>query len=390
MFVLGAGASRSITEKSPLMNDFFGKAIEYYIINEEWKQYPQILLALIEVEKNRLFPSNVIIEAIADKICQRYDGNVKEDSELNDLIQQYCKVFIEDATRYGANLENIFSMADNLEDRSAFNRMLYAINAVFSKLHQDISEVKNYQELACILSGAMSDSKTGVSIITFNYDIWLEKEMQKAGLWHPGNGYGVEFDYVTVADIKKILPFKSGSQYPLQIRSFENNNYSSRFLILKPHGSLSWYYDTENSKKFVMLDSDGIVSDNKNKGWEITDYVNDSDYVPLLIPPTFAKERNNSLFGEIDKQIQEKLSDADVVVIIGWSMPETDIGHVGKIEDVFNHKKKRLSKLVVCDTRHINDRLYSRFESVFKPKEQIGKYPYGFSIEFLRWLSCNM
>lgn len=390
VFILGAGVSCSISKKSPLMNDFFGKAIEYYIVNEEWKPYSQILLALIEVEKNRLFPSNVKIEAIADKIYKKYDKNAKNDVELNCLVRQYCEEFIKDATRYEANMENIFSMADKLENRSAFNRMLFAINAVYCKLHRDNPTVESYQELSKSLAALTNDNKTGISIITFNYDIFLEREMQKAGLWHPKDGYGVKFDYVTIKNVAEHLPFKNGCQAPLQIIGFEDNIYNSKFLILKPHGSLSWYYDNKNSKKFVILADDGIVSDNKNKGWEITDFNDALDYVPLLIAPVFDKKRNNSLFGEIDKQIQEKLSNADVVVIIGWSMSETDIDHVDRIKAIFKDRGKQLSKLIVCDTRDVYDNLYSRFESVFNPKEQIKKYSHGFSMEFLRWLLCNM
>jgi len=420
VFIFGAGASRSISEHIPLMNDFFQKAAEYL---QKPKELPAFWLAFIMLERYRLFQfPNVYLENLAMFILRDHwhmleisrsgvgepkNTDTEEYKRIENSwlkwIELYYKSFIKDSPRCLSNLEIVFGRAEKQlyekgED-GVYVRLLYAINSIFCELRKKFPEPTLYNNLAEVFKKWLDkNSKNNLSMVSFNYDIWLERATQKAGIWSPRNGYGITFDkFIDIKIAKESHEqderiIKNGGGSIEGFRTSGTEIGESKTVILKPHGSLSWFYNEKLNDYFILLDKkeNGMVVDNEGR-WRIRNIIDTEDfdlygYEPLLIPTTPLKKRNYSIFWKIDKRVEDEFSSADLVVIIGWSMPETDIGYIQKIKHIFEHRSEQLQKLLVCDIKE-DDTIYFNFESVFRPALPVIIHSTGFDPRFLKKLS---
>lgn len=418
VFIFGAGASRSISCEVPLMNDFFQKAAEYL---QKPKEFPEFWLAFVMLERYRLFQSpNGYLENLAMFILRDHwhmleisrlgvgrpkNTNAEEYKRIEKdwlkFTELYYKGLIKDSSRCLSNLETVFGRAEkqlyeNGED-DAYIRLLYAISRIFCELRKKFSEPELHNDLAGVFKKYLdANPKSSLFMISFNYDIWIEQAMQKTNIWSPRNGYGITFE--KFIDIK--LAKESYEQDTAIIRNggggigvFQPGKTKigeSRTIILKPHGSLSWYYNEKRNDFLILLDEEnnGSIVDNEGR-WHLnsisTEDFDFANYEPLLIPPAPLKRRNHSIFWSIDKRVAEELSSADLVVVVGWSMPGTDADYIQKIKHIFEHRPEQLQKLFVCDIKK-DDTIYFNFESIFKPISPVMIHSTGFNAEFIRKL----
>jgi hypothetical protein len=79
--------------------------------------------------------------------------------------------------------------------------------------------------------------------------------------------------------------------------------------------------------------------------------------------------------------MENALANADVVVIIGWSMPDTDKDVRGFIERTIQSRTNQLRKVVCCDKR--KGSFFKRFEQLFWPAESPTNYDGGFDKHFI-------
>lgn len=231
--------------------------------------------------------------------------------------------------------------------------------------------------------------------ISFNYDLWLEKALFKKGIWHPRDGHGTYLfkyylkpkeDDLESSKLDGKLTFYNGG---IQINAFSKECQKSKVKLLKPHGSLAWRFGKESEQGVVLVKSEENPCVAYNGTWryppvEHSDKKIEWKLEPLIVPPTPNKIRSHQLFWDTDKDMEEALLTAEVVVIIGWSMPDTD----KNLNDVFsraiNNRTKQIKKLIVCDKEQTPS-FYSRFEALFRPPK-IEYWNTGFNKEFVGFL----
>jgi hypothetical protein len=154
-----------------------------------------------------------------------------------------------------------------------------------SALSVDADPYHLFGALLTHLLDADSDiSNSTDTVITFNYDLVLEKCLSK---------YGVKPDYCL-----------SQQQDPA-------NKHAEKLLkIIKVHGSVNWL-DKGQSGAEVVRTSEELVTDPRKR--------------PLLVPPTWAKGMQSALNRRLWSNAVLALEKAHRVVIIGYSFPMTDL-----------------------------------------------------------------
>jgi hypothetical protein len=99
------------------------------------------------------------------------------------------------------------SRLDSASRRDLLDKFLVALREFFD--HRSTGWAKLYGRFAC------ERVQPGDALITFNYDVELERELKKAGLWEISDGYG----------------------FPVELPSIPPSGVS----VLKLHGSINWF-----------------------------------------------------------------------------------------------------------------------------------------------------
>lgn len=141
-----------------------------------------------------------------------------------------------------------------------------------------------YDAIVVKLLNGLEPSKA--SIVSFNYDDLIERSLVRIG-----NKYHY------------------GLKRPHDVDN--NANYSSDGVaVLKLHGSVNWAYPRERGRKFTIF-----------KDYES---VRSNGLVPEIVPPTWNKAIADRL-AEVWFEAIDKLTTATKVVVIGFSIPRTDM-----------------------------------------------------------------
>jgi len=157
-------------------------------------------------------------------------------------------------------------------------------------------------------------------IITFNYDLVLEKALWQRNIWSPLNGY-VGVDKFAKEDDKKKL---------------EEANKYSRIKIHKMHGSICWVKSDHSEHILIKLDNkenwgfhfDGLEKmlerepTGQFEGQISKGYVGKHD--PPWMLPSFVKPFERKEFYEIWKSALKVMSKTDELIIIGYSFRPED------------------------------------------------------------------
>lgn len=163
--------------------------------------------------------------------------------------------------------------------------------------------------------GIKSKLKTNdLSIITTNYDVMIEFILSKLG-WHcylPG-------EWEAVVEDKKLTV--SGQMC---------SDNKSHPLLCKLHGSLNWYFEPDDATKFQVENAilGGYTPELQPKQFYLPK-VSFENYkpisTPLIVPPTLFKMQTNPIFRVIWNEAGKALEEAEKLVFIGFSFPESDI-----------------------------------------------------------------
>jgi hypothetical protein len=132
------------------------------------------------------------------------------------------------------------------------------------------------------------------SFITFNYDLLLE-----VGL----NILPVKYDYC----LDRINP--------------------GDISLLKLHGSLNWYpYGNYIFTKNLLKDEENAINNLTNDDFlQVGSRLLAEYKIPFIIPPTLNKYQYHVQLKKVWERAASILSEAELVIIIGYSMPETDM-----------------------------------------------------------------
>ena len=137
-------------------------------------------------------------------------------------------------------------------------------------------------------------------VITFNYDLIVEKGLFDLGIWKPRDGYGIFFD-----------------DLPTIVKSHMDE---SQVTIHKLHGSLNW--SSNFSLRFFYDDNEPIFPGYLRDGSSGHQYQGKHSGNWML--PSFIQQFTvPELIGCWDRAFRA-MRDADEIVIIGYSLPKED------------------------------------------------------------------
>lgn len=233
-------------------------------------------------------------------------------------------VNVEDGQRYTEcnfqeNLEALISFIDlnmsgeitaRLIDKdgkqSSFSKQTLFWN--FTDLDQLRLEIQTYIFLMLIepktndeiLSSFVRRITPNDNLITFNYDLIIERALYDQGIWKPKDGYGIEF-----------------KEFPL---ISDAHNSESKMRICKLHGSLNWeknlrlrfFYDNQEPifPGYLREDSKHLKYQGGHSG--------------LWMLPSFIKQFAIPELLRIWQHAFEAITQSQEVVVIGYSLPKED------------------------------------------------------------------
>lgn len=357
--IIGAGASAAINpNRVPLMNNFFEVVAEFA------KQDKQILKTLNTLQKYKL----VSVE-------EPPKGN------LEDVLTQ------------------TLSLPRDQEDpwERPYDGLLLTLHRIFHKLEKE-EDLSLYVECLSPLSELNPED---IVFISFNYDVFLERALEKLFSWNADLGYSanVLVGYINAEqaeqaqspnqicdevyawswDISPCISFPSELTLPIQRGHGP--------IVLKPHGSLNWFIhsigkapywmSSETLGLLLMRPINGTVripgfwiypTTNTVKGELADPEFLVGAVLPAIIPPGEKFSRIIHVFQRIEKSVQEVLSQISTLVVIGWSMRQSDNKYRDLFAKVSEMRKSKLDTMAVCNLQQKIE-FYSRFKNLVLNKK---------------------
>jgi hypothetical protein len=156
-------------------------------------------------------------------------------------------------------------------------------------------------------------------IISFNYDTVIDKALRDNSMkrWDPDKkGYGFEVD-------------EGGSEWR---DHSEGKAVKNSIRLLKLHGSINWNISNE---RVSLVENEKSVKDISGS----------------IIPPTWFKNLEESPFQNIWKKARKEIRTARALVVVGYSVPDTDLfsRSLFKVEAGSKDKREKLDLLVAVN-----------------------------------------
>lgn len=264
VYVLGAGASRALNDRSPLNND--------------------LLPRILKDQK-----SNRVKEFIQEFY---FDGKLMSDDQL-------------------PSFEEVLTMVDwflmNESDEKNFRKLrddlIFGISRVMKKSLE--SAIPNSNDVNSLTERFISNLDQSDSIVSLNYDLLIDNELIRGGT-------RVLYYSKMRNETTKSVP-KARRQRRNSIEEIE---------LLKLHGSLNWLYCKQcQALDYSGLEKASIRIYSENLLCEICGEA----YQDTLITPTLLKNYNFGYLEEIWRRASHLLTLADRVVFVGYSAPDADV-----------------------------------------------------------------
>lgn len=364
VFLLGAGASAP--GGCPVMNNFFQVAESLYHtgqLDDFKRQYEAINKKRLELHRSRLRVNFDIdnlesvfnaIEMLELETTPKGDTNYQLRYEFTQLIaavlsqtQKYSRISIDYPTNKPQHISPIAP--------AEYNRLIDIIHKMI------LTEYKNYR------GDAIRKPKYKSTILTFNYDIGTEIALVSSG-FKISYGFNVDQENSSIDDYE--IP------------------------VYKLHGSINWMM-----KDDVILDHPDRSDQISNVTSRIANYLKslvlvqqlqaldtarhfkkiaeERDYRwPFIVPPSDSKGQHRDQVRNVWKHAIRALRQADMVVFIGYSLPDTDhfckqLFAVSGLPDPteFFNTARRLRRVYVIDkcNNGIDSVASSRIKSMISP-----------------------
>lgn len=176
-------------------------------------------------------------------------------------------------------------------------------------------------EQTCDLHGKLARQLyTNDVVLSFNYDCLIDAALRDhaGGRWDPGRGgYG--------------FSPKAGSDN--WHTTTKGRTPAGTIMCLKPHGSLNW-----------ELDAKGSVTLNNNP-YDI------GSAEGRIIPPTWFKRLNEEPFASVWKEARRQIRTCRVLIVVGYSVPQTDLFSraLFKAEVGSKEKREKLDMIILAN-----------------------------------------
>jgi len=291
------------------------------------------------------------------------EGVLKPDDEHKELIDFVERYFGEYSS---VNIEKLASfltteLIPDIDQRNIYRDKLY--RQLISIVTGTLSEIQDHPVSADVQNTYKKfvDKvvKNRTDIITFNYDLILDKLLLDTGRWLHTSGYGVEIPL----DVECLVPKdKSEMQY------------------LKLHGSLNWSQRIVPHPKYgdrIVLTPFGFNVNHKNFPSVCTGSPSESFYDPFVVPPIMTKDSffKNTLLQNIWYKAKDLLCKANEIFIIGYSFSPADfpaeILFRQSIASPSSEKEKKISVIDREQDKSYKKRVKNIFQkATFECKEE--------------------
>ncbi|MFQ5850256.1 MAG: SIR2 family protein [Candidatus Binatia bacterium] len=177
-------------------------------------------------------------------------------------------------------------------------------------------------------------------LITFNYDLIIERALYERGIWKPKDGYGIRF---------KGFPRLASSQ-----------DSKSTLQIYKLHGSLNWEPDL--NLQLFYDDHEPIFPGYLQDGSRSSRPEYQGKNHNLWMMPSFMKEFPVPEFLDVWEEAFKALGESEEVVVIGYSLPKEDSAACVLLGTTDISQKR----LVLIDPKA--DELQERYQAITRNK----------------------
>jgi len=308
-FILGAGATRGAIDhvlidrkriKPPLNNDFF-KVAETYgrakgLGSEDAKRVARL---------QRVFKEVIPIKGVP---------SMEDAFSLLFIAKDFPDIY-----RTGPGRGYSPGSRKEIED---FLRLTFSILTVIDKNSDGIN---GYDRLVQKLGN-------NDTIISLNYDTALDSALTRVG-WDPKTGYGLG------GGKRKIVWEPAKCSQELHIKGVH---------LLKLHGSINWYVRGNFSNLGKVFESKPVIVTGPRKN-EVRGHIRQ------IIPPIYGKIFEHNHWRSIWTQSFKALCEAEVIVVIGCSLVNTDFHLRALLSRVVKDKKKNRGlfkhAIFVADTK---------------------------------------
>ncbi len=202
----------------------------------------------------------------------------------------------------------------------------------------------------------LSRLKPNDTVITFNYDLLIEESIDPSPLWNPVDGYGLSVQGKTHNWCKHWLTDRSYSQP------------SSKIKVLKLHGSLNWRLYKNN--RIISLKHYPYFVRTRN-GKPLPEEIS-------VLPPGWNKRIDQKPYREFWRSARLALETCKTLIILGYSLPETDLLAQALFAEVVRTRKVRghwLKELYLADPNQaVKERFVELFIPSLAPNSSIFKY----------------
>lgn len=275
-----------------------------------------------------------------------------------------------------------------IEDIRQLKETLIALIAKTIKLDMETPKNKNHEIL---IKNLFDNNKFTYSFVNLNYDILLDKALFNL---YP------KFDVDYGIDLWR--------NYIAQDWTKPRD---TKIYLLKPHGSLNWFYCPSCNSIYLHLI-------NEPRNTEIEPDIPECSYCSskqtlFIIPPTFFKTLTNLNTAQILQNVQKEIANSDYLVFLGYSFPDADLHLKYIIKKAFQLSPKSREIIVIEKELKLNHYdapdlklldVYLRYERIFKTLhflpigfEKFAKSPFEYledpgthnvkpdKLDFVRW-----
>jgi hypothetical protein len=188
--------------------------------------------------------------------------------------------------------------------------------------------------------------KDGDTLVTFNYDLVIEESFPSADLWNPVDGY----------KIKTYGKTKGWTKRWLEEKQYQKGT-KSKVLLLKLHGSLNWeLYPTGTAIKLKPRPYLVSTRDGKTRFEKI-----------LILAPGWKKEIQKNPYKQFWRTARLRLEKCKTLVILGYSLPETDLLAQSLLAEVVRTRAARKEFVKQLHLVDQNEPVKKRFIELFTP-----------------------
>ncbi|MCD4696776.1 MAG: SIR2 family protein [Bacteroidales bacterium] len=290
IYILGSGFSKSVSSTMPTLKELTQK------------------LLLINDKKNYYELSNFISKLIG--LSNGYEDIT--------TIERITSIIISKGLFY------------NTEERIYYNTLKHQLlRWIFERIEAHVPEVDpdkqepliRFFEKCCSINNSGPEEDVSL-VITFNYDLLLERLLSRS------SAQNWSFDYIV--ELNRYLGFK---------RSNMANSHKI-FEYLKLHGSLNWFTAPGSDRN----DLSNVYLVNEK---DPSRYLIHNKDIPVYIPMAFAKTEFfiGSLYNVLWNIARRCLEETEEIVFIGYGFPQTDIDNLY----FFLNFKSKITDIVVLE-----------------------------------------